>query len=130
MKMNTHEAKTHFPKIVAAVENGETVVICRNGKPVIDCVPIRQAAPVPFGVWSDLLPSGTDRAGARPPGGIEGRHSRRQRHRRVAAVPAPATACLHLPAKPAEAAREPLEIRQWATASRSSAPRATWAGRC
>lgn len=60
MKMNIHEAKTHFSKIVAAVENGETVVICRNGQPVIECVPIRQGAPVPFGVWSDLLPGGTD----------------------------------------------------------------------
>ena len=51
MKFNIHEAKTHFSKLVAAVEAGEKVVICRNGEPVIECVPVRPAAPFPFGAW-------------------------------------------------------------------------------
>ena len=54
MHFNIHEAKTHFSKLVAAVEAGETVVICRNGKPIIECVPARPSRPFPFGAWGDL----------------------------------------------------------------------------
>ena len=39
---NIHEAKTHFSKLVAAVERGERVTICRNGEPVIECVPVEK----------------------------------------------------------------------------------------
>jgi prevent-host-death family protein len=56
MKLNIHEAKTHFSKLVAAVEAGERVVICRNGEPVMECVPLQPLAPFPFGAWEDLLP--------------------------------------------------------------------------
>ena len=35
--VNTHEAKTHLSKLLAAVEEkGEVVLICRNGKPVAE----------------------------------------------------------------------------------------------
>ena len=54
MQFNIHEAKTQFSKLVAAVERGETVTICRNGAPVIDCVPAKPAGPFPFGAWLDL----------------------------------------------------------------------------
>ena len=54
MQFNIHEAKTQFSKLVAAVERGETVTICRNGAPVIDCVPAKPTGPFPFGAWSDL----------------------------------------------------------------------------
>ena len=54
MRFNIHEAKTQFSKLVAAVEQGETVTICRNGAPVIDCVPAKPAGPFPFGAWADL----------------------------------------------------------------------------
>lgn len=54
MKMNIHEAKTHFSKLVAAVEAGERVVVCRNGRPVIECVPVQPRAPFPFGAWGRL----------------------------------------------------------------------------
>ena len=54
MKFNIHEAKTQFSKLVAAVERGETVTICRNGAPVIDCVPAKASGPFPFGAWADL----------------------------------------------------------------------------
>lgn len=56
MQFNIHEAKTQFSKLVAAVERGETVTICRNGAPVIDCVPAKPAGPFPFGAWADLAP--------------------------------------------------------------------------
>lgn len=52
MQYNIHDAKTHFSKLVAAVEKGERVTICRNGKPVIECVPARPSKPVPYGVWA------------------------------------------------------------------------------
>ena len=55
MRFNIHEAKTQFSKLVAAVERGEIVTICRNGAPVIDCVPAKPAGPFPFGAWADLV---------------------------------------------------------------------------
>ena len=60
MKLNIHEAKTHFSKLVAAVEAGEKVVICRNGEPVIECVPVQPAKPFPFDAWKGLIPEGRD----------------------------------------------------------------------
>jgi prevent-host-death family protein len=54
MQFNIHEAKTQFSKLVAAVESGETVTICRNGTPVIDCVPAKPLGPFPFGAWGAL----------------------------------------------------------------------------
>ena len=53
--VNIHEAKTHFSKLVAAVEAGDKVVICRNGEPVIECVRTRRVGPFPFGAWGALL---------------------------------------------------------------------------
>ncbi len=32
--MNLHEAKTHFSKLLEAIEQGEEIVIARRGKPV------------------------------------------------------------------------------------------------
>lgn len=54
MQFNIHEAKTRFSKLVAAVESGETVTICRNGRPVIACVPVKPLGPFPFGAWGEL----------------------------------------------------------------------------
>lgn len=58
MQFNIHDAKTHFSKLVAAVEAGEKVVICRNGKPIIECVPVRPGKPFPFGAWGALATEG------------------------------------------------------------------------
>ena len=55
MNFDIHEAKTHFSKLVAAVEAGEKVVICRNGEPIMECVPARPAEPFRFGAWADLV---------------------------------------------------------------------------
>ena len=38
MQVNVHEAKTNLSKLLEAVEKGETVVICRNGRPVAKLV--------------------------------------------------------------------------------------------
>ena len=38
--VNIHEAKTNFSSLLAKLEaTNETIVICRNGKPVADLVP-------------------------------------------------------------------------------------------
>ncbi len=39
--VNTHEAKTTLSKLLTAVEKkGELVIICRNGKPIAQLVPM------------------------------------------------------------------------------------------
>jgi prevent-host-death family protein len=43
--VNIHEAKTHLSKLVEQVEQGETVVIARAGKPVARLVPLEQQVP-------------------------------------------------------------------------------------
>ncbi len=38
--VNIHEAKTKLSALIAKLEKGEKVRICRNGKPVADLLPI------------------------------------------------------------------------------------------
>ncbi len=38
--VNMHEAKTRLSELVQNAENGDEVVICRNGKPVVRLAPI------------------------------------------------------------------------------------------
>jgi len=40
MSMNVHEAKTHFSRLLARVEKGESIVISRAGRPVARLVPV------------------------------------------------------------------------------------------
>ncbi|MBI4702816.1 MAG: type II toxin-antitoxin system Phd/YefM family antitoxin [Deltaproteobacteria bacterium] len=51
--VNTHEAKTQLSRLLAAVEGGEVVRICRNGIPVAE---LTRVAPVqdPLAVDPDL----------------------------------------------------------------------------
>jgi prevent-host-death family protein len=42
MKVNIHEAKTHFSRILARVGNGEEVIISKSGKPIARLVPITE----------------------------------------------------------------------------------------
>jgi prevent-host-death family protein len=45
LSVNTHEAKTRLSELLAKIENDEeTVVICRNGRPIAKLIPLRQAA--------------------------------------------------------------------------------------
>ena len=56
--VNVHEAKTHLSKLLERVENGETIVIARAGKPVAELTAVKPRADFVFGglkglVWSD-----------------------------------------------------------------------------
>ncbi len=41
-KVNIHEAKTHFSKLLAHVQEGEEVIIAKAGEPVARLVPIKE----------------------------------------------------------------------------------------
>jgi prevent-host-death family protein len=43
MKVSVAEAKNRLTELIRAVEDGESVTICRRGKPVVDLVPTREA---------------------------------------------------------------------------------------
>lgn len=44
-KVNLYQAKTHLSQLVAKVEEeGEVIVLCRNGRPVADLVPHQSRA--------------------------------------------------------------------------------------
>lgn len=56
--VNVHEAKTHLSKLLERVENGETIVIARAGKPVAELSAVKSKVDFVFGglkhlVWSD-----------------------------------------------------------------------------
>ncbi len=38
MKVSVADAKNKLPELIKAVENGETVTICRRGIPIVDIV--------------------------------------------------------------------------------------------
>ena len=47
MEVNIHQAKTNLSKLIAAAEDGEEVIIARNGKPAVKLVvvapPVRKS---------------------------------------------------------------------------------------
>jgi prevent-host-death family protein len=44
MEVNIHHAKTHLSRLIAAVEDGEEVIIARNGKPAVKLVVVTPPA--------------------------------------------------------------------------------------
>lgn len=42
VKINVHEAKTHFSKLLDRVGNGEEIIIAKAGKPVARMVPVAE----------------------------------------------------------------------------------------
>ena len=55
--VNIHEAKTQLSKLIAMTEQGETVVISRNGTPAARLVPAtRKPGPV-FGLGKSQFPA-------------------------------------------------------------------------
>jgi len=42
MQVNIHYAKTHLSKLIEQAENGEEVIVARNGKPVVTLKPVPQ----------------------------------------------------------------------------------------
>jgi prevent-host-death family protein len=51
-KLNVHEAKTHLSRYLDRIEQGETIVLCRRGKPIAEIRPIRpvRREPRPIGL--------------------------------------------------------------------------------
>ncbi|GAB4411833.1 MAG: hypothetical protein OHK0032_07790 [Thermodesulfovibrionales bacterium] len=41
-KVNIHDAKTHFSRLLSRVESGEEIVIAKAGKPVAKIVPLTE----------------------------------------------------------------------------------------
>jgi len=62
MQVNVHQAKSQLSRLLELVEEGETVVIARHGKPVAELVPARRNAGFPFGIAREepLVPAGDD----------------------------------------------------------------------
>lgn len=55
LKVNVHEAKTHFSRFLDRVGNGEEIIIAKAGRPVAKLLPLRRET------------------GARTPGSARGR---------------------------------------------------------
>ncbi len=57
-----HQAKSQLSRLLALVEEGETVVIARHGRPVAELVPAGRKAGFPFGIAREdpLVPAGDD----------------------------------------------------------------------
>lgn len=39
-KINVHEAKTHFSRLLSMVEKGEEIIIAKSGRPVARLIPL------------------------------------------------------------------------------------------
>ena len=55
--VNIHEAKTHLSKLLERVENGETIVIARAGKPVAELSAFTPKVDIIFGGLKDVVRS-------------------------------------------------------------------------
>ena len=61
MEFNVHQAKTQFSKLLDLAQQGEEVVITRNGKPVAELIPARKKGPLLLGSGrGTLLTEGDD----------------------------------------------------------------------
>jgi prevent-host-death family protein len=73
-KVTIHAAKTNLSKLIAKVEAGEEVVICRGDKEVARLVAVKKSAQT--GVREEQLPWGSpgawDGKSARTPGQLQG----------------------------------------------------------
>lgn len=59
--LNIHEAKTHLSKLVEEAVAGESIVVAKAGKPMVQLVPIGSAgAPRPLGQLSGQVKEAPD----------------------------------------------------------------------
>lgn len=58
VQVNVQEAKTRLSQLLARAENGEEVVIARDGTPIAALVPVRAAAQRPVGFVTGSVPDG------------------------------------------------------------------------
>ena len=55
MRINVHKAKTHLSQILMQVETGgESVILCRNGKPVAEVIPFKPRKRDPLKMHAEL----------------------------------------------------------------------------
>lgn len=54
-KVNVHVAKTHLSRLLERVEQGEEILIARNGKPVAKLVPIEAPGKRPIGLYKGQI---------------------------------------------------------------------------
>lgn len=61
VQVNIHQAKSQLSRLLELVEQGETVVIARHGKPVAELVLVRQKG-LPLGIAKNepLVPPGDE----------------------------------------------------------------------
>jgi prevent-host-death family protein len=55
VEFNVHQAKTQFSKLLDLAQEGEEVVIVRNGKPVAELVPARKKGALMLGAARGTL---------------------------------------------------------------------------
>lgn len=62
MQVNVQQAKTQLSRLLELVEEGESVVIARHGKPVAELVRVRPRKGLPIGIARNdpLVPPGDD----------------------------------------------------------------------
>lgn len=46
MIVNVHEAKTNLSRLIASFQQGEKIIIAKNGKPVLQFAPVDNETPV------------------------------------------------------------------------------------
>jgi prevent-host-death family protein len=54
MEVNIHHAKAHLSKLIEQVENGEEVIIARNGKPAVKLVRVISEKPQSLSLLGSL----------------------------------------------------------------------------
>ncbi len=52
-QVNIHEAKTQLSKLLKRVQAGETIIIAKNGKPVVELRPLTEDPQAPAGAGND-----------------------------------------------------------------------------
>ena len=67
LSINVHEAKTHLSKYLKKVQGGQPVILCKNGEPIAQIIPLskKQNCWQYLGIAKDLIgkiPSDFDEA--------------------------------------------------------------------
>lgn len=71
-KVNIHEAKTHFSRLVERALAGEEIVIARGGKPLLKLVPLEGVGALrPIGLHRQALGDDFERRSLAPLSGDE-----------------------------------------------------------
>ncbi len=55
LKVNMHEAKSRLSELVRRAEAGETVIVARDGKPIVELKLVAKKPKRRLGIWSHAL---------------------------------------------------------------------------